>query len=364
MIIEVLESLGRRGLFCLDPETAHGLSIQALKAGLPVAKSPRYDERLRTTVAGIAFDNPLGMAAGYDKNAEVPDALLTLGFGFAEVGTVTPLPQAGNPKPRIFRLTSDGAVINRLGFNNEGHEAAERRLAARAWRAGTIGVNIGANKDSADRIRDYELGVERFAPLASYLTVNISSPNTPGLRDMQARESLAELLSRVVAARDAATIKAGRAAPLFLKIAPDLHQADLEDIAAEVLEKGIEGVIVSNTTISRPALKSPAHTAETGGLSGRPLFERSTVALAKMRKLLGPDVAIIGVGGVDGVDTALEKIRAGADLVQLYTGMIYAGPALPGRIIRGFSKFLDRQGLASLAEIRDSGVPDWADKAL
>lgn len=364
MILDLLEKIGRRGLFCLDPETAHGLSIQALKAGLPMAKSPRYDERLKTVVAGLAFDNPLGMAAGYDKNAEVPDALLTLGFGFAEVGTVTPLPQTGNPRPRIFRLTADGAVINRLGFNNEGHEAAARRLAERAWRVGTVGVNIGANKDSADRIGDYELGVERFAPLASYLTVNISSPNTPGLRDMQARESLAELLSRVMAARDAAAAGAGRKAPVFLKIAPDLHEADLADIAAEVLEKKLEGVIVSNTTISRPALKSPSHADETGGLSGRPLFERSTVVLARMRRLLGPDVALIGVGGVENAETALEKVRAGADLIQLYTGMIYAGPTLPGRIVRGFSKFLDKEGLRSLSEIRDSRLAQWADKAL
>lgn len=359
MMLGVLERLGRRALFCLDPETAHGLSIQALKAGLPVAKSPRYDERLRMTVAGVTFDNPLGMAAGYDKNAEVPDALLTLGFGFAEVGTVTPLPQAGNPKPRIFRLAEDGAVINRLGFNNEGHEAAERRLAARAWRAGVVGVNVGANKDSADRIRDYEIGVERFAPLASYLTVNISSPNTPGLRDMQARASLAELLARVVAARDRAVTEAERRTPLFLKIAPDLHESDLEDIAAEVLGNRVEGVIVSNTTIARPSLNSPAR-GEVGGLSGRPLFERSTIALARMRKMLGPHVAIIGVGGVDSTETALEKIRAGADLVQLYTGMVYAGPTLPGTIVKDFSRYLDREGLRSLAEIRDSRVSHWS----
>jgi dihydroorotate dehydrogenase len=364
MMLGLLEQLGRRALFCLDPEAAHGLSIRALKSGVPVALSPHYDQRLRTTVAGIDFDNPLGMAAGYDKNAEAPDALLRLGFGFVEVGTITPLPQSGNPKPRIFRLTEDGAVINRLGFNNEGHDAAVRRLAARAWRAGTVGVNIGANKDSADRVRDYELGVERFAPFASYLTVNISSPNTPGLRDMQARASLAELLSRVVAARDAAAQKAGRKAPLFLKIAPDLHQADLEDISAEVLENGLEGVIVSNTTIARPSLKSTAHAAEAGGLSGRPLFERSTVVLARMRKLLGPDIAIVGVGGVDSAETALEKIRAGADLVQLYTGMIYAGPALPGRILKGFSRFLDNEGMRSLADIRDSRTGHWADKTL
>lgn len=364
MMLDVLEKLGRRALFCLDPETAHGLSIQALKAGIPVAKSPHYDQRLRTTVAGVTFDNPLGMAAGYDKNAEAPDALLTLGFGFAEVGTITPLAQAGNPKPRIFRLTQDKAVINRLGFNNEGHAAAERRLADRAWRAGVVGVNIGANKESADRVRDYEIGVERFAPLASYLTVNISSPNTPGLRDMQARASLAELLTRVMAARDAAVAGSGRVVPVFLKIAPDLHDSDLEDVAAEVLDKRVEGIIVSNTTISRPALKSPAHTGETGGLSGKPLFELSTIALAKMRKLVGPQVAIIGVGGVDSVETALEKIRAGADLVQLYTGMVYAGPTLPGTIVKGFSKFLGKEGIASLAEIRDSRVAHWAAKSL
>lgn len=362
MILNVLEDIGRRALFCLDPETAHGLSIKALKSGVPVAVSPRYDQRLRTTVAGLTFDNPLGMAAGYDKNAEVPDALITLGFGFAEVGTVTPLPQQGNPKPRIFRLTEDRAVINRLGFNNEGHDAAERRLAARAWRAGVVGVNIGANKDSTDRIGDYELGAARFAPLAAYLTINISSPNTPGLRDMQARESLAELLARVVAARDATIAAAGRKVPLFLKIAPDLHKADLADIAAEVLAKGVEGVIVSNTTISRPDLKSSANATETGGLSGRPLFERSTIALARMRRLIGPNVALIGVGGVDSTETALEKIRAGADLVQLYTGMIYAGPALPGRIVKDLSRFLDKEGLRSLAEIRDSRVAHWADR--
>jgi dihydroorotate dehydrogenase len=364
MMLGVLERLGRQALFCLDPETAHGLSIKALKSGLPVALSPHYDLRLKTTVSGIIFDNPLGMAAGYDKNAEVPDALLRLGFGFAEVGTVTPLPQSGNPKPRIFRLSEDGAVINRLGFNNEGHEAAERRLVGRSGRAGIVGVNIGANKDSADRMRDYELGVERFAPLASYLTINISSPNTPGLRDMQARASLAELLARVLAVRDAVAPKAGRKAPLFLKIAPDLHDADLEDIAAEVLEKKIEGVIVSNTTITRPALKSSTHATETGGLSGKPLFERSTIVLAKMRRLLGPDVAIIGVGGVDSAEAALEKIRAGADLVQFYTSMIYVGPTLPGRILTGFSRFLDKEGLRSLSEIRDSQLAYWADKAL
>ncbi len=358
--MSALDAIGRKLLFSLDPETAHGLSIAALRCGLPVGpKSPR-DERLRVRLCGLDFPNPLGMAAGYDKNAEVPDALLGLGFGFAEVGTVTPLAQPGNPRPRIFRLTEDEAVINRLGFNNEGHEAAERRLRVRKGRGGIVGVNIGANKDSADRIADYERGVARFAPLASYLTANISSPNTPGLRNMQARAQLAELLSRVMAAREAAAARP----PVFLKIAPDLVEAELEDIAAEVLASGIDGVIVSNTTISRPPLKSGAVAGETGGLSGKVLFERSTVVLAKMRRLLGPEIAIIGVGGVNSAETALEKIRAGADLVQLYTGMIFAGPSLPARMLSGMAGALQRGGHASVRELRDVSLEKWAAKPL
>ncbi|CCV14709.1 quinone-dependent dihydroorotate dehydrogenase [Mesorhizobium sp. STM 4661] len=358
--MSLLDRVGQKLLFGFDPETAHGLSIAALRCGLPIAGRPVRDERLKVSLCGIDFPNPLGMAAGYDKNAEVPDALLGLGFGFAEVGTVTPLSQAGNPKPRIFRLTADEAVINRLGFNNEGHDAAERRLAARRGRAGIVGVNIGANKDSADRIGDYERGVTRFAPYASYLTVNISSPNTPGLRTMQAREQLGELLTRVMAARAAASVKP----PIFLKIAPDLVEAELEDIAAEVTEKQIDGVIVSNTTISRLSLHSAAVAGETGGLSGKPLFERSTIVLARIRKLLGPDRAIIGVGGVDSAQTALEKIRAGADLVQIYTGMIYAGPSLPGRILSGMIRFVEKERLKSIRDLRDNRLDFWASKQL
>ena len=355
----MLDRIGQKLLFCLDPETAHGLSITALKSGLVPAAPAKGDERLRVQAGGLDFPNPLGMAAGYDKNAEVPDALLGLGFGFAEVGTVTPLPQPGNPKPRIFRLAEDAAVINRLGFNNEGHAAMESRLAARANRAGIVGVNIGANKDSADRIGDYELGVRRFAGRASYLAVNISSPNTPGLRSMQAREQLAELLARVMAAREALQATP----PIFLKIAPDLVEAELEDIAAEVSEKKIDGVIVSNTTLSRQGLRSN-RSGETGGLSGKPLFERSTVVLAKMRKLVGPQAVLIGVGGVDSAKAALDKIRAGADLVQLYTGMIYAGPCLPARIVAGMADFLDREGLPSIRALRDSELRHWAQKPL
>ncbi len=359
----MLDLIGRQLLFAFDPETAHGLSISALRCGLPVAFPAPKDARLKLRVAGLDFPNPLGMAAGYDKNAEVPDRLLALGFGFAEVGTVTPLPQSGNPKPRIFRLTGDSAVINRLGFNNEGHEAAFRRLTARSGRNGIVGVNIGANKDSADRIADYEEGIRRFAPLASYLTVNISSPNTPGLRTMQARETLAELLERVIAARAAAS-SGGRHVPIFLKIAPDLGEGEIEDVAAEVLEKKIDGLVVSNTTLSRDGLRSAAHIGESGGLSGKPLFARSTAVLARVRKLVGPDIALVGVGGVDSAETALEKIRAGADLVQLYTGMIYAGPSLPGRIVRGMASALERDGGASVRDLRDSRLDHWAAQPL
>jgi dihydroorotate dehydrogenase len=360
----LLSRFGRRVLFGFDPETAHGLSIKALKCGLPLPVSAPRDPRLRVQVAGLDCPNPLGMAAGYDKNGEVPDALLSLGFGFAEVGSITPLPQSGNPRPRIFRLTQDEAVINRLGFNNEGHDRCLARLTARRGRPGIVGVNIGANKDSADRVADYELGVTRFAPLASYLTVNISSPNTPGLRNMQARKELGALLSRVVAARAALPDERDRARPIFLKIAPDLADAELEDVAAEVLAHPIDGVIVSNTTLSRAGLRDTAHAKEAGGLSGKPLFSRSTAVLARMRKLLGPKMAIIGVGGVCSAETALEKIRAGADLVQLYTGMIYGGPALPGEILRGIAGTLDREGEPSIAALRDTRTGHWARQPL
>jgi dihydroorotate dehydrogenase len=355
----LFERFGLKALFALDPETAHGLSIAALKSGLPVCPKPPADPRLKVSVAGLDFPNPLGMAAGYDKNAEVPDALLSLGFGFAEIGTVTPLPQTGNPRPRIFRLTEDRAVINRLGFNNEGHASAFERLTARSGRTGIVGVNIGANKDSADRIADYEAGVRRFAGVASYLTANISSPNTPGLRAMQAREALAELLARVTAGRNEAAA-GGRKVPIFLKIAPDLSEAELADIAAEALDSQIDGIIVSNTTLARSDLAGTAHRDEAGGLSGRPLFARSTAVLARMRLLVGKEFALIGVGGVDSAETALEKIRAGADLVQLYTGVIYGGPSLPGRIVRGIADHCAKEKLDGIRDMRDSGVERWA----
>lgn len=357
-MIAGLDRIGQKLLFAFDPETAHGLSIRALKSGLPLGFPPAPDPALRVDVAGLSFPNPLGMAAGYDKNGEVPDALLGLGFGFVEIGTVTPLAQPGNPKPRIFRLAQDAAVVNRLGFNNDGHAACLKRMEARTGRAGIVGINVGANKDSADRIADYRLGIARFAAHASYLTVNISSPNTPGLRDLQARESLALLLAAVRDVRDAEAARTGRRTPVFLKIAPDLDEAGLDDIAAEVLENRIDGVIVSNTTLSRDGLASAAK-SETGGLSGRPLFARSTAVLARMRRRLGPDMALIGVGGVDTAEAAAEKIRAGADLVQLYTGMIYAGPGLPGKIVRGLSDIARREGIPSIRALRDTALAKW-----
>ncbi|MBO9097199.1 MULTISPECIES: quinone-dependent dihydroorotate dehydrogenase [unclassified Rhizobium] len=358
-MIDLFKAVARRGLFLIDPETAHGLSITALKSGLVPACQLPADPRLRQTVAGLDFVNPLGMAAGFDKNAEVPEALLKLGFGFTEIGTVTPKPQPGNPKPRVFRLVEDEAVINRLGFNNEGHDAAYARLAT-IRNAGIIGVNIGANKDSVDRTADYVAGIRRFYSLAGYFTVNISSPNTPGLRDLQARESLSTLLSAVLAARDAEAAKANRKIPVFLKIAPDLTEEGMDDIADEALAHGLEGLIVSNTTLARNGLKDRSQAGEAGGLSGKPLFEPSTAVLARMRKRVGPSMAIIGVGGVSSAETALEKIRAGADLVQLYSSMVYEGPGLAGSILAGLSKLLDREQVTSIRELRDSRLDYWA----
>lgn len=354
-----LFSLGRRGLFLFDAETAHGLSIAALKTGLVPNCSAVADPRLAQTVAGIRFANPLGMAAGYDKNAEVPDALLSLGFGFAEVGTLTPKPQAGNPKPRIFRLEQDRAVINRLGFNNEGHEAALARLAVRSGRSGIVGVNIGANKDAVDRVADYVEGIRKFYPVATYFTANISSPNTPGLRDLQAKESLETLLSAVLAARDEEAIRAGKRLPVFLKIAPDLAEDGMDDIAEVVGAHALDGLIVSNTTLSREGLTDQSLGKEAGGLSGAPLFDKSTAVLARMRKRVGPALPIIGVGGVSSAETAMEKIKAGADLVQLYSCMVYEGPALPGRILKGLSQQLDRERVGNIRELRDSRLGQW-----
>lgn len=346
-------------LFKLDPEIAHQLSIAALRTGFPLPARQVPSMRLQIRVAGLDFPNPIGMAAGYDKNAEVPDALLKIGFGFVEVGTVTPLPQDGNPRPRLFRLPDDQAVINRMGFNNEGHSAIRARLMRRRGK-GIVGVNLGANRGSADRIADYVFGIESFAGLAAYFAINISSPNTPGLRDLQTREHLAELLARCVSARNMAAPRV----PLFLKLAPDLCDPDLDDIAEALESCPIEGVIISNTTLDRSGLSDREHLSEPGGLSGVPLFARSTIILARLRRRLGTNIALIGTGGVNSVETALEKIRAGADLVQIYTGMVYEGPALPGRIITGLDQYAEREGLKSIREIRDSRLDTWATRSV
>ncbi|BBE72697.1 quinone-dependent dihydroorotate dehydrogenase [Oharaeibacter diazotrophicus] len=358
-----LDAIGAALLRRLDPETAHGLAIRGLSAGLVRARRLPPDPRLAARLGDLVLPNPLGMAAGFDKNAVAPDGLLALGFGFVEVGTLTPRPQPGNPRPRIFRLPEAGAVINRLGFNNDGHAAALARLEARRGRGGVVGVNVGANKDSTDRPADYVAGIRAFAAVASYFTVNVSSPNTPGLRDLQARDALDELLARALAARDDMVAAVGRRVPVLLKIAPDLTEAGLDDVADVSLARGVDGLIVSNTTLSRVGVSGPV-AGEAGGLSGRPLFERSTVVLAKMRRRVGRALPIVGVGGIaDGAD-AVAKIRAGADLVQGYTGFIYAGPAYAADVLAGLSAALDRDGLPSPAALRDLDLDRWADRPI
>lgn len=360
MISAFLSKVGLGLLHQMDAEKAHVVTIRALKAGLGGRASVRPDPRLEKRLWDLRFPNPLGMAAGFDKNGEVPDALLHLGFGHTEVGSVTPKAQPGNPKPRVFRLPADQGVINRYGFNNEGHAALRDRLEARPTQKGIVGVNVGANKDAEDRVADYVAGIHALADLASYFTVNISSPNTPGLRNLQARAALAELLTAVVSARDERTQVIGRRVPLLLKIAPDVVEEELAEIVEEVQAKGVDGLIVSNTTLSRAGLAPGGNSAESGGLSGRPLFRRSTIMLAKARKLAGAELPIIGVGGIDSVEAAWTKITAGADLLQLYSALTYKGTALVEEILSGLSDKLDEHGLSSLAEARDSDLEAWA----
>jgi dihydroorotate dehydrogenase len=340
-------------LFAFDAETAHGLSLRALKAGL-IPAAPAPDARLRCSLLGRDFASPLGLAAGYDKNGEAIAAALALGFGFVEVGSVTPRPQSGNPRPRLFRLDGDRAVINRLGFNNDGFDAVHARLAQRPSTA-IVGVNVGANRDSADRAADYAAGVARFADIADYIAINVSSPNTPGLRALQEHAALVDLLARVNAARAAAP----RRPPLLLKIAPDLDEAALARVVEAATSAGIDGLIVANTTLARDGIRD-ARADEAGGLSGRPLFRRSTVMLAKVRRMVGKAVAIIGVGGVDSADTAWEKFAAGADLVELYTGMVFEGPRLPAQVNAGLAARLDREGIATIGAVVGSQTDRWA----
>ena len=328
-------------VFALDAERAHVLSLKAL-AAVPSLSPVPADPVLATQLAGLDFPNPIGLAAGYDKDALAPVQLLGLGFGFVEVGTLTPLPQAGNPKPRLFRLVEDQAVINRMGFNNGGLRAAAERLGS-GKRRGIVGVNIGANKDSTDRIADYVAGVRAMVGIADYLTINISSPNTPGLRALQDRGALQELLERVMAARGLGI------PPIFLKVAPDLEPSDIDDIAAVAIEQGIDGLIVSNTTIGRPPLKS-SFSSETGGLSGAPLKTLALQRRRDFRKATGGALPLIGGGGSASAEDAYARIRAGACLVQLYSALVYEGPGLAKRIAVGLKALLARDGFATVAQ--------------
>jgi dihydroorotate dehydrogenase len=365
-VIGFFERLARPLLHALDPEDAHAVTVAALKFA-PLPRAAPDDRRLALRALGLNFPNPIGVAAGFDKNAEVPDALLRLGFGFVEVGTITPLPQAGNPRPRVFRLDADGGVINRLGFNSQGADAVLKRLAARAqtpalaalaspgrggaWGSGIVGINIGANKDAPDRVADYVRLIERFAAVASYVVVNISSPNTPGLRNLQQAAMLDDLLSRVVDARERVAQTSGPT-PVLLKIAPDLSLAALDDVVGIARSRRVDGMIVGNTTLSRPVnLRETAKAAEAGGLSGRPLFPLATRMLAESYVRVEGVFPLIGAGGVDSGATALAKFRAGASLIQIYSGLVYRGLGLLDEIKAALIAALERRKLDSLIDL-------------
>jgi len=333
----------------LPPETAHRLTIRALRGGWLLPRRPRADPpSLAIALWGRRFPNPVGLAAGFDKNAEVPDPMLRFGFGFVECGTLTPRPQAGNPRPRLFRLEEDEALINRLGFNNEGVAAGAARLALRERGAGIVGANIGKNRDAADDVADYVQGVTALAPLADYLVVNVSSPNTPGLRELQRKSTVTLLIERLMAARAAVTPE--HPPPLLLKIAPDLAPEDRIDLADAALSTGIDGLVIANTTVARPPSLRSGHAHEPGGLSGKPLLAPSTALLAEMYRLTEGKLPIIGVGGIASGADAYEKIRAGASLVQLYTALVYHGPGLIQRIKRELAELLARDGFAQLSD--------------
>jgi len=349
-LIGLFDRLSRPFLRALDPEDAHRLAIKALRF-MPLAKAAADGEELAVRALGLKFPNPLGLAAGFDKNAEVVDGLLRLGFGFVEVGTITPRPQAGNPRPRIFRLESDQAVINRLGFNNEGAAAVHIRLAARRNAGGIVGVNIGANRDSTDRVEDYARLIETFSAVASYFTVNVSSPNTPGLRDLQQAKVLDDLLARVIEARERVRTRAGLK-PVLLKIAPDLTLPELDDVVGVARKRRVDGMIVGNTTISRSGSLRERDTArEQGGLSGRPLFRLATRMLAETFVRTEGAFPLVGVGGVDSGSTAIAKIKAGATLLQLYTALVYRGVGLVTEIKTDLAAALKRGHRNSLASM-------------
>jgi dihydroorotate dehydrogenase len=348
-VIGFFDRLARPFLRALDAEDAHRLTVNLLKHA-PLPPAAPDDPRLAMRVFGLNFPNPIGMAAGFDKNADVPDALLRLGFGFVEVGTITPRPQPGNPKPRVFRLDADGGVINRLGFNSQGAEAALKRLALRANAGGVVGINVGANKESSDRVADYVELIERFAAVASYVTVNISSPNTPGLRNLQQAAVLDDLLARVIDARERVAPNAGPT-PVLLKIAPDLSLADLDDVVGIARSRRVDGMIVGNTTLARPpSLRETRIAKEAGGLSGRPLLPLANRMLAETYVRVEGVFPLVGAGGIDSGAAALAKMRAGAGLVQIYSGLVFAGLGLVGDIKRTLIAALDRDRVANLAD--------------
>lgn len=346
-MIGALFPLAKPLLHSLDAETAHTLTLRGLSL-LPPRRPAPDDARLSVTAFGLRFPNPVGLAAGFDKGAQVPDALLGFGFGFVEVGGVVPKPQPGNPRPRVFRLTADGAVINRFGLNSEGLSVVRDRLAARAGRGGIVGINIGANKDSTDRIADYVACTEALAPHVAFVTVNVSSPNTPGLRDLQGEAFLDELLARVIEARNEANADTA----ILLKIAPDISLDALDAIAQTALRRKVDGLVVSNTTIARPSgLSETAVAVEAGGLSGRPLFGPSTRLLAQAFLRVGRSIPLVGVGGIDSAEAAWTKIRAGASLLQLYSALVYAGPGLVETIKAGLVRKLADEGATALSAI-------------
>lgn len=349
----LIERLGLAALYRFDPETAHGLAIRALQLGVAPSPGLLTSSRLRTGVAGLYLSNPVGLAAGFDKNATALSGLSRAGFGFLEVGAATPLPQPGNPRPRLFRLTEDRAAINRFGFNNDGMEAIADRLKTRP-RDAVIGLNLGANKTSGDRAADFARVLTCCGPHVDFATVNVSSPNTERLRDLQGRDSLKALLEGVMAAR----AELAKPIPVFLKIAPDLDDSALAEIAEVARDVAISGIIATNTTLSRDGLAS-SHRDEQGGLSGRPLFTKSTKVLARLHDLTGGTLPLIGVGGISSADDAYAKIKAGASAVQLYTALVFGGLSLVQEIVEGLDRLLERDGFAAVSEAVGSDMKNW-----
>lgn len=356
-----LSKLAQPLLLALPPEQAHEATLVALEKGLYPKQSGQDDPRLAVNVLGLSFPNPLGIAAGFDKDARVPDPILSLGCGFAEAGTITPLPQPGNPQPRVFRLIRDRAVINRLGFNSGGHAGALARMRKRTPR-GIVGINVGANKESQDRALDYVKGIEEFASVASYFMVNISSPNTPGLRDLQAPAALDDLLGRVMAARERIVDAGGAKTPIAVKIAPDVAVADLDPIVDRMLAHGVDAIAIGNTTLSRLGLRDVETGRQAGGLSGRPLFHRSTAMLARVARITRGRVPLIGIGGIDSGETALAKIEAGATLLQVYTALIFEGVGLIETIKRHLVAAVEEAGVSSISNLTGRRLDEWADK--